>query len=147
MIPDGEREEIRQLFAAKGFTGKTLDDVVDVITSNPKQWVDTMLQEELGMVLEGACPWKAALSTLTAFIVIGFLPLFAFIYQWMFEGKLIDPFVTSSIITGIAFFTVGAVKARFVSQKWYWSGLETLSVGGCAAALAYLVGVLLGRIV
>lgn len=42
-IPQGEREEIRQIFAAKGFSEKELEKVVDIITSNKKQWVDTML--------------------------------------------------------------------------------------------------------
>src|SRR5947209_10457008 len=46
-VPDEEREEIRKIYATKGFSGQLLDDVVSTITSNRETWVNTMMDEEL----------------------------------------------------------------------------------------------------
>ena len=133
LIPEGEREEIRQVFAAKGFTGDGLERIVDVITSNPKVWVDTMMTEELGYGTDAANPLRAAASTLIAFVVIGFLPLAVFVYDAATPGDVPSPFIWSAVLTGAAFLIVGAVKARFVEQPAWRSALETLAVGGGAA--------------
>lgn len=142
-FPEGEREEIRQIFAGKGFAGKDLDRVVKIITADINRWVDTMLKEEHGLSLQGPKPWRAALTTFLAFLLIGAIPLLPFLANVMVGEIIPEPFLFSISMTGGAFFVVGAFKSRFVRESWYRAGLETLVVGGTAAGLAYLVGVLL----
>lgn len=141
--PDGEREEIRQIVAAKGLSGNELEQMILVVTSDRKRWIDTMIQEEYGLILEGSSPSRAAAVTFAAFLLLGVLPLISFIYEFFSPGSVIEPYLSSAFLAGIAFFCVGAVKGRFVFQDWYWAGVETFAVGGAAATLAYLVGVLL----
>ena len=143
LIPEGEREEVRQLFAAKGFEGDDLDRVVDVITSDHERWVETMMTEELGYGADTGNAFRAAASTFVAFLVIGAIPLAVYLVDLAVPGDIASPFAWSAALTAIAFFVVGALKARVVSQRWWRAGIETLAVGGSAAALAYVVGVVL----
>ncbi len=140
LVPEGEREEIRQLYAAKGFGGDDLERAVAIITSDRDVWVETMMREELGYGSEVTNPLRAAASTLVAFIAVGFLPLGAFVYDTALPGDVASPFTWSVILTGRAFLAFGALKARIVQQPAWRSALETLAVGGAAAVLAYILG-------
>ncbi|HUF61127.1 MAG TPA: VIT1/CCC1 transporter family protein [Verrucomicrobiales bacterium] len=143
VYPEGETEEIRQIFAAKGFSGDVLDQIVRTITEDERRWVDTMVQEELGYSLSNPSPIKAALATFVAFLVIGAIPLASFLLNALNPGTIPHPFLWSAVLTGVAFFVVGALKARVVEERWPVSGIETLAVGGSAAAIAYGIGILL----
>ncbi len=145
--PEGEREEIRQIFASKGFEDEQLEHIVDVITADPDRWIDTMIVEELGMPLQGPSATKAAITTLVAFVVVGLIPLAPFLIDFVLPTQLASPYLVSTLMTGVAFFFVGAAKSRFVDESWFRAGTETLVIGGIAAALAYAAGLLFGDIV
>jgi vacuolar iron transporter family protein len=146
VIPEGEREEIRQIFASKGFSGDDLDRVVEVITSDQDRWLTTMLREEHGFPATDVTPWRAGLVTFIGFLLAGLVPLLSYIYLAIFPVDGVDPFTWSIALSAFTFFGIGALKTRFVDQSWYRGGLETLAVGGAAAVLAYVIGALLGGI-
>jgi len=136
--PEGEREEIRQIFRSKGFEGNLLERIVSVITEDRKRWIDTMITEELGLQLVPASPIKAAWTTFLAFMVAGLVPLIPLFFSgYMGENKA---FTASTIATALTFLAIGLFKGHVVNQPLVRSALETLLVGGCAATLAYLVG-------
>lgn len=146
LVPEGEKEEIRQLFEAKGFRGEDLVRIVSVITSDVKLWLDTMIQEELGLAKETTSPVRAAAYTFFAFVIIGMLPLSAYLFAYFFPSVSFNIFEWSVLITGGTFFSIGVLKSPYVGKRWYKSGLETLLVGGSAAAIAYFFGMVLKNI-
>jgi VIT1/CCC1 family predicted Fe2+/Mn2+ transporter len=147
LYPEGEREEVRQIYEMKGFSGEELDKLVELITSNKELWVNTMLQEEHGMGAEDSNPFFAAIATFIAFFLAGALPLVSFVSNWLRPGTIDSPFVFSAAVTFLAFFVIGVFKGRYVNQRWWVSALETTIVGGVAAGLAYGVGYLLNGLV
>src|SRR5688500_4181035 len=126
-FPEGEREEIRQIFARKGFSGDTLEKVVEVISSDHRLWVDTMLHEELGLSIGIRDPRRAALCTFGAFLVFGAVPLASFLAPGLDETQR---FTVSIVLTAFAFAAIGVAKARVLGRPVWRSGLETLLTGG-----------------
>ena len=140
-IPEGEREEVRQIFQSKGFQGEVLDKIVEVITQDRRQWVDTMLTEEWGLQLTPPTPWRAGLATFAAFVLAGLVPLAPVLFE--LGQSSTHTFLLSAIMTAVTFFGVGYARGMVVDKRPLAAGLETLFIGGAAAALAYLVGKLL----
>ena len=140
LAPEGEREEVRQIFARKGFEGEELGRIVELITADRERWVQTMLMDEYGLPHAVRSPWIAALCTFTAFLICGLSPLVPYLFGTEHS------FTSSVLLTGIVFFVIGSVKSRWSTSSWWHSGFTTLLVGGFAASLAYLTGVIIKRL-
>lgn len=140
-VPDAEREEIRQIFANKGFDGEVLKEIVRVITADRRQWVDTMLTEEWGLQLDAPSPVRAGATTFAAFMLAGMVPLLPLFFgAWLSSPQM---FAYSAVLTGITFFLIGWIRGHLSERRPFLAGFETLLVGGSAALLAYLIGALL----
>ncbi|MCP4889036.1 MAG: hypothetical protein GY904_20795 [Planctomycetaceae bacterium] len=142
--PEGEREEVRQILASQGFDGELLEAATIQITSNQKNWIETMLRHEYGIAVEAGQPLRAATVTFVAFVIFGAIPLLPYVAESLGAAESLkangyDLFGFSSAMTAVAFFLVGALKSRFVQQRWWLAGSETLIVGAAAAALAFIV--------
>lgn len=135
--PEGEREEVRQLFAAKGFEGDLLEEVVDVICDDEEVWIDTMIREEYGMTTESSRPFKAAWVTFLAFIGAGLIPLLPYLILDV-EGE--STFFWSAVMTLVSFGIIGFLRGKAFEQNPLRSALGTLVMGAGAAAIAYGLG-------
>jgi VIT1/CCC1 family predicted Fe2+/Mn2+ transporter len=140
LAPDGEREEVRQIFERKGFEGRDLQRIVELVTANRDRWVKTMLTDEYGLPHSVRSPWTAAINTFVAFVLCGLAPLLPYLFETPHS------FSISLILTAVVFVAIGSVKSRWSTSSWWHSGLTTLLIGAIAAALAYLVGVISNRL-
>jgi len=138
--PEGEREEIRIIYANKGFEGETLERIVDTITEDRRRWVDMMIQEEHGLPLHGPSPSVAGMATFLVFILVGALPLMPFLLPVLTGPGL---FVASAFVAAVALFGIGFVKGIILDMPRWRAGGETLLMGGGAAVIAFLFGFLL----
>lgn len=139
-VPEREREEVREIYAAKGFQGEQLEMIVKVITSDRDRWVDEMMKNELEMVEETRSPFYIGLATFISFLFVGFIPLAVFVWEYLRGVPMEQNFLIASLLTFLAFVLVGFLKA-YMNNTSRWKGiLETVLLGGVAAVVAYYVG-------
>jgi vacuolar iron transporter family protein len=148
-MAESERQEIREIYAKKGFANELLDEIVRVITARKKVWIDTMMKEELGLVEDGRRPLHTAVSTGVGFVLIGMIPLFPFILLHVMGLQIStsQSFLYSVGFTSGAFFLIGLIKGKIVKKSLIRSGLITLLIGSIAATVAYVVGHALSAII
>lgn len=92
-------------------------------------------------------PQIDGLATFGAFCVAGFVPILIYVLDallgWKIENTTL--FAISCFMTGATFMAIGIIKGQMTKTSQLKSALETLLLGGIAAALAYLLGDVLAR--
>ncbi len=134
--PEEEREEIREIYAAKGFEGQLLDDVVSTITSNRETWVSTMMDEELHLQpVQQQSLLRSAVIVTVATLIGHLVPLIPF----MVAAR--TPAIIAAIaLSAVTLFAVGVYSAKTLIGDWRKSGLQMVAIGLGAAALGFLIG-------
>jgi VIT1/CCC1 family predicted Fe2+/Mn2+ transporter len=135
--PEEEKDEIREAYAKKGFSGETLEKIADGITSDEDLWVREMLISELDIISEETKnPLKHGLATFVAFVVAGSVPLFP--YLILFRSN--TAFYLSMGFTALALLAVGSLRSLVTGERWLSSGVKVFLIGGAAAFVAYMLG-------
>ncbi|MEP2532075.1 VIT1/CCC1 transporter family protein [Shimia sp.] len=132
--PQGELREIREILRLKGLEGDVLEAAANAIAANEEAAIQLMLEGEYGLAGVDPHPMRAAVATFLAFLVAGLVPLLPFVFG------MLNAFGWSATMTGVVFFIIGALKARWSPEPWWRSGCETLAIGGAAAGIAFAVG-------
>ncbi|MGE5248065.1 MAG: VIT1/CCC1 transporter family protein [Verrucomicrobiota bacterium] len=133
-MPAAEKEEVAAVFREYGLDDGKAEPVVEAICADPDRWVDFMMRYELG--LEAPDPGRATKSALTiglSYVAGGLVPLL----PYMVTGEVLPGLAISAVVTLLALFSFGAVKGRLTGVQPLRSGLQTVTIGGIAAAAAF----------
>lgn len=139
-IPDIEREEVREAYELKGFSGKELDTVVNVITKDKNIWADVMMAEEHGMIRDsGGHPVAHGSMTFVSFLIFGAIPLLPYLFQVEHDSR----FTIAIWSTFAALCILGLTRSIVTKERIFRGPIEIVSVGAIGAFVAYGIGVLL----
>jgi VIT1/CCC1 family predicted Fe2+/Mn2+ transporter len=140
-VPHLEQEEVRSIYARKGFSGDLLERIVTTITSDKDVWVAVMMAEEHGLGdVDRRNSLKSAARVGAASLVGSLLPLapFAFLPP---RGGAWAVALTASFLVLFAF---GAYKAKVTVGSPLKSGLGLAAIGLASALVGYGVGAVIG---
>jgi vacuolar iron transporter family protein len=134
--PEVEAAEVTEVFRSYGLTPEECAPVVAALRARPEAWIDFMMRFELG--LEKPNPKRARTSALTiagAYVAGGLIPLGP--YMVIDRQELA---VSSSVVVTLAALALfGWIKGRFTGARPLRSALQTVFIGGIAAAAAFLI--------
>jgi len=137
-----EEEEIYEIFEQYSVPRASAAPVLDALKQNPTAWVDFMMRFELGLEEPAANrAHRSALTIAASYIAGGLIPLL----PYMLVENNLAALKLSVIITLVALAVFGALKGRLVGTGWLRSALQTVLIGGTAAATAFLLASLLNR--
>jgi vacuolar iron transporter family protein len=138
-IEDDPHEELLELelfYQLKGFPTDEARTMAERIQKEPKQFLRTLVHEELGLSEENfPNPWRSTVSATVSTAIGGFIPVIPFFFTVGMSAV-----IASFIVSTIAHFVVGASKALVTTRPWYASGFEMTIVGILEAAVTYGVG-------
>jgi vacuolar iron transporter family protein len=145
-MPEMERQEVRDIYSAKGFSDDDLEMIVARITSDKDRWVNMMMSEELGYGDEtNESPTRTGAIVGVSYMIGALVPLSPYIIHRILgiadtPTALNITFITSAALTLAVLFAFGTFKSRFTHQAWWRSGLEMLVAGGAGALIVYGIG-------
>lgn len=135
-MPEEEAAEVGDVFRDFGLDDPTVHAVVNAIRADDERWVDFMMRFELGV--EKPEPKRALTSALTiagAYIVGGFFPLAPYILVSSAQTALL----VSVVVTLMALLVFGYIKGQFTGTRPIRSAVQTMLIGGIAAAAAFAI--------
>jgi VIT1/CCC1 family predicted Fe2+/Mn2+ transporter len=136
-IPDEERREVRDIYLARGLSEAQAQVLVDVVTSDKRFWVDTMMRDELGLPPQPETEPVTHAGTIGVFYLIGgLLPAIPYLLSGL---PILSELELSVAIGSVELAVVGIVSSIYSTRSWYRSMAEILAIGLGTAGAVLLV--------
>jgi VIT1/CCC1 family predicted Fe2+/Mn2+ transporter len=141
-----EEEEIYEIFEQYSVDRDSAAPVLTALKQNPTAWVNFMMRFELGLEEPAANrAHRSALTIAASYIAGGLIPLLPYMLVPHTPEANLEALKLSIIITLIALAVFGALKGKLVGTGWLRSAIQTVLIGGAAAAAAYTLARLLNN--
>ncbi|MCB5188813.1 VIT1/CCC1 transporter family protein [Methylobacillus caricis] len=138
--PEQEAAELALIYQARGLDKEEAQALAQRMIADPELGLDTLTREELGLNPdELGSPWLAAMSSFTAFLLGGAIPLLPWLLAM--QSRALE---TAVALTAMALLLIGAVLALFSGRSMVYGGVRMLLIGATAGCLTYWIGSLLG---
>ena len=133
-MPEEEEKEITAIFKEYGVAREESQPVLDALKRNPEAWVNFMMRFELGLEEpKGGRPVHSASTIAGSYIVGGLIPL----SPYMLLHDSTHSLILSVVITLIALSIFGFIKGRVTGTGQLRGAIQTVFIGGIAAAAAF----------
>ncbi|SFA76698.1 Predicted Fe2+/Mn2+ transporter, VIT1/CCC1 family [Collimonas sp. OK607] len=133
-VPHRERKEVIDIMAQYGVTKQECEPMLAGLERNPIAWRDFMMRFELGLEEpRPAAARKSAMTIALSYLVGGLIPL----APYMLMTSIPKALAASTVVTLLALFIFGYLKGSVTGTGALNSALQTLMVGGLAAAAAF----------
>ena len=135
LMPDLEEDELAVIYEAKGLTPERARETASAMMRDPSQALDAMVREELNIHPAELAPLRDGLVTGTATAVGAFIPIVPFLAL-----EHASAIWASLVISMLAHFAIGAARSLFTGRSVWASGRDMFVVGFGVAAVGYLIG-------
>lgn len=138
---EAEVAEVVEILQGYGLSADESARVMAGLRQRPEAWVQFMMRFELG--LEQPDPRRALRSALTiagSYIGGGLIPLL----PYMLLADVATALPVSVVVTLLALLVFGYVKGRFTGAPPLRSAVQTMLIGGVAAAAAFAIARAIG---
>jgi hypothetical protein len=126
-----EKEELTEMYMAKGFTGKLLEEVIEVLMADDNRLLRVMLEEELGLSLEAyEHPLKQAFGAFCGVAVSAALCLFGF---WSIPLYGLPALAAATIAV------CAAISAKLEGNRVWNSVIWNLAIFGLVAGCIHFL--------